>query len=170
MQSDLDKFRKDFLNARTYAQIKDGVPLDLLDKLSPEEVKIAEKELIESLSLRNTWPIIGLGHIKSETALPSLNHLLHKAQKGVKVAIAHSIYQISGEEVMVDIVIEEMVKLKNWYDIIDFLYMLPDFNHIKTDQLLKSFCNYKDYLVAYNATRALGLPTDDVVKRFRNKK
>ena len=70
MPSDkLEIFRKEFLNANSWAQRKDGVPLDLLDNLSIEELEIAEKDLIERLSLKDDWPINGLGHIKSQKAL-----------------------------------------------------------------------------------------------------
>ncbi len=53
------------MGANTWAQRKDGVPLDLLDKLSVDELKTAEVELTKSANLGDTWPILGLGHIKS---------------------------------------------------------------------------------------------------------
>lgn len=75
----IDRFRKDFLGANTWAQRKDGVPIDLLDKLTRDELKIAETELMQALSLRDHWPIIGLGHIQSKAALPKLYELLHNS-------------------------------------------------------------------------------------------
>ena len=50
MTDNLDIFRKEFLGANSWAQRKDGVPLDLLDNLSIEELKVAESELIRVLS------------------------------------------------------------------------------------------------------------------------
>jgi hypothetical protein len=65
MTDRLERFKKDFLMANSWPQRKDGVPLDLLDALSPEELKKAERMLIEALGHRDSWPIRGLGHIKS---------------------------------------------------------------------------------------------------------
>ena len=59
MTNNLDIFRKGFLEANSWAQRKDGVPLDLLDNLTDEELKIAEVELINVVSLKgqlaNCW-------------------------------------------------------------------------------------------------------------------
>ena len=40
MESNLDIFRKDYLNANTWAQRKDGVPLELLNNLERLEKKL----------------------------------------------------------------------------------------------------------------------------------
>ncbi len=170
MPSDkLEIFRKEFLNANSWAQRKDGVPLDLLDNLSSEELEIAEKDLIERLSLKDDWPINGLGHIKSQKALPKLYDLFKKSKREMKISIAHSIFQISGDKEMIDAVLTEMPKLKHWTSIIHMLYLLPIFKDEKIDEMLNSYREHKDYLVAYNATQAMGLPTKDVVGKFRNK-
>lgn len=58
MTNNLDIFRKEFLEANSWSQRKDGVPLDLLDNLTDEEQKTAEIELIKVVSLRDNWPII----------------------------------------------------------------------------------------------------------------
>lgn len=94
MTNKLDIFIKEFLKANTWAQRKNGFPLDLLDNLTDEELKTAEIELIKVVSLRDDWPIIGLGHIKSKNALPTLYELLDNSKGAIKVTIAHSIFQI----------------------------------------------------------------------------
>ncbi|MGE9311698.1 hypothetical protein ACLOAU_08630 [Niabella sp. CJ426] len=165
----IDLFRKDFLEANTWAQRKDGVPIDLLNNLTEEELKIAETELIHALSLRDDWPVIGLGHIQSKAALPKLYELLHNSNGPMKVTIAHSIFQICQDAQMIDIVLSTMPIITNPYELIDILYHLPDFNNKRITELHHNYCNHTDYLVAYNATQALGLPTDEVVERFRNK-
>ncbi len=71
---------------------------------------------------------------------------------------------------MVEIVLKETERLNNQYDIIDILYMLSDFKDSRVDKVLNDFRNHKEYLVAYNATRALGLSTDKVVDKFRSMK
>lgn len=169
MKNNLEIFRREFLNANTWAQRKDGIPLYLLDKLSNEERKVAESELIAALSTGDTWPIMGLGHIKSTAALPTLYSLLSKTFKQIKVTLAHAIFQICADPLMIDISLDEMAQLSQWHELIDLLYLLPDFRNKRTDQLLQDFRNHPEYLVAYNATRALGLPTGPVVQKFRRK-
>jgi hypothetical protein len=168
--NNLDIFRKEFLEANSWAQRKDGVPLDLLDNLTTEEVKIAEVELIKLASLKDNWPIVGLGHIKSKDALPKLYDLLDKSKGSMKVTIAHSIFQICQDTQMIEIVLETMPRISNQFELIDVLYYLPDFKDKKITELHNNYRNHNEYLVAYNATRYLGLPTDEVVEKFREKK
>lgn len=170
MKDNLNIFKNEFLKANSWAQRKDGVPLDLLDNLSEDELKIAEKELIEALGIRDDWPINGLGHIKSKKALPKLYDLLQISEKEIKVSIAHSIFQISHDKNMIAIVLTEMPKLKHWTEIIHMLYLLPTFKDGKIDKMLNDYREHKEYLVAYNANRVLGFSTDNVVEKFTNKK
>lgn len=170
MTSNLDIFKKEYLEANTWAQRKDGVPLHLLDNLSKEELKLAEVDLINAASLNDYWPIAGLGHIKSKDSLPTLFKLLEKSKGAMKVTIAHSIFQISREERMKDIVLETMPKITKEFELIEVLYYLPDFKDKRITDLHNTYRNHKDYLVAYNATRYLGLPTEEVVEKFRNKR
>ena len=157
------------MEANTWAQRKDGVPLDLLDNLSAEELIVAEAGLIKAASLNDSWPIIGLGHIKSKDSLPTLYKLLEKSERAMKVTIAHSIFQISKDEKMKNIVLDTMPEITNEFELIDILYYLPDFKDKRITDLHHTYRNHKDYLVAYNATRYLGLPVGEVVKRFQNK-
>ncbi len=170
MTDNLDIFRKEFLEAHTWAQRKDGVPLDLLDNLTSEEIKIAEIELIKVVSLKDNWPIVGLGYIKSNSALPTLYDLLDKSKGAMKVTIAHSIFKICEDTNMIEIVLETMPRITGEFELIDVLYYLPDFKDKRITELHHSYRNHKDYLVAYNATRYLGLSTDKVVEKFRGKK
>jgi hypothetical protein len=166
----IDIFRKEFLEANSWTQRKDGVPLDLLDNLTDEELKIAEVELIKVASLKDDWPIVGLGHIKSKNALPTLYDLLDKSKDAMKVTIAHSIFQICQDTKMIEIVLETMPRITNQYELINVLYYLPDFKDKRITEMHNNYRNHKEYLVAYNATRYLGLPTDEVVEKFREKK
>ena len=170
MANNLDIFRREFLGANTWAQRKDGVPLILLDNLSAEELKTAEAELIKSANAGDSWPILGLGHMKSKQALPKLYDLLVKSEKNIKVTIAYSIFQISQDTKMIDIVLDEVQKTTNQYELIDLLYLLPAFKDDRVNLLLNNFRDHKEYLIAYNATRALGFPTDTVVEKYRRKK
>lgn len=167
MAGNLEMFRNDFLGANTWAQVKDGAPLYLLDRLSADELVMAESELIKSLSKSDAWPILGLGHIRSKRALPALYNLLEKCSPGIKITIAHAIFQICQDKRMINIVLEEIKSLTDQYKLIDILYLLPGFGNESVNALLNEYCNHKEYLVAYNATRALGLPTENVVHKFR---
>jgi DNA-directed RNA polymerase subunit F len=169
MKNNLEIFRRDYLNANSWAQRKEGVPLELLNKLSTEELKVAEKELINVLSLKDSWPVIGLGYIKSKDSLSKLYDLLPIATSNMKVIIAHSVFQISGDKEMLNTVLTEMKNVTNQYEIIDLLYMLPDFNDQKINEMLHGFYEHNEYLVAYNAARILGLSIDGVVNKFRDK-
>ena len=168
--NNFDIFKKEFLEANTWAQRKDGVPLDLLDNLTNEELKTAEIELIKVASLRDSWPLVGLGHIKSKDALPTLYDLLDKSKGAMKVTIAHSIFQICQDTQMIEIVLETIPRITNEFELIDVLYYLPNFKDKRITELHHSYRSHKDYLVAYNATRYLSLPTDEVVEKFRDKK
>ena len=170
MTKELEAFYKDYLNANSWPQRKDGVPLDLLDNLNQADKIIAEKELIEHADLKDSWPIIGLGYLKSTLSLDKLYNLLDKGSKHIKITIAHSIFLINNDSRMIEIVLKETERLNNQYEIIDILYMLPDFKDSRVDKVLNDFRNHKEYLVAYNATRALGLSTDKVVEKFRSMK
>lgn len=162
-------FRDEFLNANTWSQRKEGVPLELLDNLSKDELKIAENELIDSLTLKDDWPIKGLGYIKSQDGLTKLYELLPLGEKGIKVAIAHSIFQICGDKEMIKITLTETPRITNQYELIDVLYLLKGFGDDKLKEMLNGFRDHNEYLVAYNATRALGLSTDEIVEKFKNK-
>ncbi len=170
MTKNLDIFRQHFLHASSWTERKDGAPLYLLDNLTRTELDIAEKEMIDHIGSGDPWPIEGLGYIKSTLALPTLYKLLDKNSKTAKLRIAHAIYRICGDTAMADLVLKEVPSIKGQSELIDVLYMLPEFRDERVNLLLQGYRDHKDYLVAYNATRALGLPTDEVVTRFRQSK
>jgi len=167
--NNLDIFRKEFLGANTLAQRKDGIPLDLLDNLSADELGVAEKELIKAACFLDDWSIVGLGHIKSKESLPTLIKLLVSSNGCLKVKIAFAIFQISQDDKMKDIVLDTMPKITDEFQLIDVLYYLPFFKDKRITDLLNHYRAHEKYLVAYNATRYLGLSTDEVVEKFRRK-
>jgi hypothetical protein len=170
MTNNLALFKKDFLDADSWEQRREGVPLDLLDNLTSDELKTAEIELINAAGLRDNWPIIGLGHIKSQLALPKLYDLLVQSEDSMRIFMAHSIFKICEDNKMIDIVLETLPKITNEYELIEVFYYLPNFKNDKITELHHSYRNHHIYLVAYNATQALGLPTKEVVEKFREKR
>ena len=172
LSKNLELFYSEFLNANTWAQRKDGIPLDLIDNLSVEELKIAEDELIRVVSTNDSWPIIGLGHIKSSASLPKLYNLLTDGKGDIRIILAHAIFSICRDEKMIEIAISEINTLakelpNTQYAMIDIIYLLSDFHDEKIRKILLDFCNSNCYLVAYNAARALGHSTENIVKKFR---
>ena len=95
------------------------------------------------------------------------DHFVRKSQKSFKVTTAYSIFQICNDQEMIDLVLKELPKITSQYELIDVVYMLPAFKNEKITALLNNYRNHKEYLVAYNATRALGLSTDEVVNKAR---
>lgn len=167
--SRLENFRNGFLNANSWEQRKDGPPLYLLDELTEDERKIAAKELCEAAGPGDSWPVAGLGHLRSQESLPKLYELLSRGGPGFKIAVAHSIFLISGDRSVIKLVLDEAAKIHHLSELIDTSYLLPDFRDEKVSDLLGRLRNHPEYLIAYNATRALGLPTDAVVQKFRSK-
>lgn len=166
----LDRFKRDFLQANTWPQRKDGVPLELLDRLSLEERQMAEDLLIEALIPNDSWPARGLGHIHSMKGLPALYALLEKSRQDVKVNVAYSIYQINQDKTMIEVILAEFPRITSEYTLTEVLHLLPLFRDPRVTELLHTYRRDKRYLVAYNAARALGESTDRVVAEFRHKK
>jgi len=176
MSKNLSIFRQEYLDANTWPQRKDGVPLELLDNLDPDELIVAEQELIAAAGLDDDWPIIGLGHIRSQKSLPMLYELLEKATGSYKVIIAHSIFQICSDTAMIGITLDELASARKWgrkrwseYELINILYLLPDFQSAEINKRLVHYMEGRYYLTAYNAARALGLPTEPIVEKFQKK-
>lgn len=169
MSSALENFRNGFFYANSWEARKDGPPLYLLDKLNPSELAVVEKELIENFSPGDTWLVSALGYIRSQNALPALYKILDQSGAYGKVITAHAIFNICQDQRMIDIVEKEMKNQWNSTQLIDIIYTLPDFANERTDKILHDLQEHEEYLVAYNATRALKLPTDEVVEKFRQK-
>src|SRR5215468_8228887 len=94
-------FDRWFLNANySWPERKDGAPIELLDKLDPEEKQRAEEALISRLSTGDSWPARGLGHLRSWNALRPLRKLLAKAKGSVRAAVALAIWQIDDDPQM----------------------------------------------------------------------
>jgi hypothetical protein len=171
LSKNLKLFYSEFLNANTWAQRKDGVPLELLDNLSVEELKIAESELINIVSINDSWPILGLGHIKSSASLPKLYELLANGSNHILIILAHAIFSICRDEKMIEIAIQETNQLvkklpKTEFELIDVIFWLPDFLDERIGRILSDLCDNSSYLIAYNAARALGRSTEDIVRKF----
>jgi HEAT repeat protein len=151
-------FQRDFLNANTWAQRKDGLPLDLLDALSDTEKLTAEEELLRRVENDDPWVIQGLAHLRSARALERFPPLL-KAKSGLmQVHIATAIYELSGDLSMEQIVADFTADEKNdWTVRIDAIYCLAKFRTESAQAVLHRLESDKEHLIAYNAKRAVGV-------------
>jgi hypothetical protein len=57
----------------------------------------------------------------------------------------------------------------DYFDLIFLLHLLPDFEDFGIMQLLDGLREDSCYLVAYNATEVLGLPTEPIAEKFSRK-
>ena len=158
------EFDRRFLNAYSWPERKDGVPLELLDKLDPEEKQSAEEALISRLSTGDSWPARGLGHLRSQNALGSLRRFLPKAKGSVRAAIALAIWQIDADPQMAD----ELVALSRndytddsssakTFTMIDIIYCLAYLSSETVTKRLEELTQSKNYLISFNARRAIKL-------------
>jgi hypothetical protein len=158
MSDNLDIFYSDFLNApETYEVRANGVPLEILDKLSPDEKIIAEEELIKKIR-SDSWAIAGLVKLKSNDALVSLYSLLAELPEeynGRKIKVAHAIYLICQDEKMVEVFLEEIPKQIYYVVLGDALRKCSVFNDNRIVQMLKKYSDHKDISVCLGAREAL---------------
>lgn len=161
------QFVTGYLEALTWAERKDGIPLELLNQLSDEERERAVDELIERLSIEDTWPIIGLGHLRSRKAVPKLRDLLAVSQGKIRAAIATAIWKIEKDEEMLAIVLQcsssslpASSSPYSQYSLIDIVYCLAEFPGDEAKRRLEELSSSEEYLVSCNAKRALRLRTD----------
>lgn len=163
LSNEYQQFVNGYLNANTWPERKDGPPFYLLDSLNREDRIKAEKELIERLNLGgDSWPIAGLGYLKSEKALNSLYDLLSNSEGIIRAEIATAIWNISGDEEMLKVVIQcsmfERLKQSSPYRqylMIDVIYCLSQFGHPDAIDRLTQLSSDPEYLISYNAKRAL---------------
>ena len=157
-------FEWDFLNANSWEQRKDGVPLNLLDALDASDKKLAEDALIEKLSLRDDWPARGLGHIRSQKSLPKLRELFPHANGTMRAAIALAIWQIARDKNMRDELINLSIseytdddKSSKTFTMIDVIHCLAHLPYPEVVERLEKLKTSANSFIAYNANYALGL-------------
>jgi hypothetical protein len=155
-------FVTNFLEAKTWATRKDGVPLSLLDALSDTDKAKAERALLQRLSLGDDWPTIGLGHLKSTAAGPRLRQMLAKAEGSMKATIATALWKIDRDDSMADIVIKASVDCYTdeddkalTYQMIDIILCLCELPQERVRARLEALTKSGNYLVASNARRIL---------------
>jgi hypothetical protein len=158
------RFVVEFLEANSWAQRKEGVPLELLDALDEDELAMAEEALIQRLSTGDDWPARGLGYLRSQNALTALRALLPRATGTVRAATGLAIWQISRDATMCG----ELIRLsheeytdddKSWktFTMIDVIHCLAHLPYPAAVARLEELKTSGNSLIAYNANYALGL-------------
>ena len=162
MSSAYQNFLKHYLHPDQNDR-RDGTPLDLLDKLSPEEKLNAEKELLKRLDGRDSWIIRGLGHFKSKAALPKLYELLQrKLGRAYRAIIATAIWNICNDEEMLKVVLkssyyssfDEISPYFEFY-MIDVVLCLAQFPQKEARLRLEEIALNEPYLISSNAKDAI---------------
>ncbi|HZL11133.1 MAG TPA: HEAT repeat domain-containing protein [Prolixibacteraceae bacterium] len=141
----------------------------IIDRLTDNEKKQVENVLIDRLLHKtveevDTLIVETLAYLKSEKALPVLKNLLeHCSSEVVKLRIATSIFEINQDNDMVKIAITSFKKLDNNKDsyyvhkLTSAFFYLIKFNKPEVNGLIKEYITHKEYLLSYNAKRALGM-------------
>lgn len=142
--------------------------IPLINKLTNEQKKKLENALIQKLNNESerevdTLVVDTLAYLKSHQALPVLRQLLEKRYNDMtSLIIAAAIFEISGDDSMIESVIDTTNSIDNKKDAYysykqtSAFYYLAKFKNDKIDRLLEEYAQEKDYLVSYNAKRALG--------------
>ena len=137
----------------------------IIDNLSADEKIEVENALINKLSEHPEDLLIveTLAYLKSTKSIPALRKLLENSSYDMeKLIIASSMFEINQDNDMVDIAIGAFRQLDNKkdayyvYKLTSAFYHLAKFNNPAIVEIIKEYVDHKEYLVSYNAKRALG--------------
>ena len=139
----------------------------LIDVLSDKEKEQLEDALINKLIVESdrhidTLIVDTLVYLKSQKSLPVFRELLNKETYPLsKLIIATSIFELSGDESTIEIAVDLFRKMEDKkdsyykYKLTQAFYYLAKLNNATVDSLVANYIKHEDYLVAYNAKRAM---------------
>ena len=130
----------------------------IIDKLSESEKLQVEIGLLEELKYSPNDMLIveTLAYLKSTKSIDFLYKLLSETTDNYEiVTISSSIYRINKDKKLISIALNAVMKIPNERNLIWSFNELAKFNHRKTNKFIKSFFNHKDFIISYNAKRAL---------------
>ena len=130
---------------------------ELINRLTKHEKELVENELIKMLLDKTDLMIVEtLAYMKSEKSLFILNNLLEQCSDDmIKIIISSSIFEINKDENMICISINAFKGLDDMYQKISAFYYLRKFDNTNTDNLIEEYTNHSEYLLSYNAKKAL---------------
>ena len=136
---------------------------NIIDKLSDEDKNNVEIELINLLSNYNGDVLIveTLAYMNSHKSLDCLYKILNSVNTASdKIIIASSIYKISQDKAMVEIALNAIKTITDKYSLISLFYYLTNMQSNVLNEYIAQFKSDSDYLLSYNAKRALGQLTE----------
>ncbi len=139
----------------------------IIDDLDIVERIYLEDELINMLldGVDDQLIIETLGYMKSKKSIPVLIDILERKPNSriAPIVIASAIYNINHDERMIDIAIEDFRKHQRKFDLIWGFCYLKKFKNEKANNVIREYVEHPEFLVSYNAKRALGLIKDQTI-------
>jgi len=130
--------------------------IDELDKLQRVELEDRLLDIIKNEPESDMLVVETLSYLKSEKSVPFLTSALENANNYAKeIIIATSIFEINGDPGMVKIVLSSFENLQGSHAIIQLVYFLKKINSKEANDLIKKYTLDADFLISYNAKRAL---------------
>ena len=133
---------------------------NLIDDLNPADKILIEVALIDKLAEHPEDLLIveTLAYMKSNKSLYVLHNLLKNITRPQdKIIIASSIFAISQDSNMCDIVFEASKKITDKYSLISMFYYMAKMRDKRINDYIRQYYNSEDYLLSYNAKRSVGL-------------
>jgi hypothetical protein len=143
----------------------------ILKGLSEDEKYLLEEELIKKLESQvedkssiDALIVETLSRVGSSKSMDILFKVLHSGVNNFdKIITAQTIYQLSGDEEMINVAINAFLKIDNKevdphyiYTLISAFYRMAKFDTERTTAVVEKYMDHNEYLVSYNAKRALG--------------
>ena len=178
------EFESAFFDPDIGVALQDGIPLHVLEQLSPPDrarAALALQARLEQLDRPgrrplDDWAIGGLGQLAAlgtpipDATVPLLRTLLPRKRGALKAEIALAIWQIAKDETMLDVLLElsrtsalgarlhSMIdRYATDYDLVQVMYALARFPQSAARRRLEELTRDPRYLVRANAGTALDL-------------
>ena len=131
--------------------------LHIIDKLNQQERDLVEDALIKKVISNSDMLIVEtLGYMKPYKSLPVLIELLKQTSDPIsKIIISTAIFEINHDDAMIKTGADAFRKLNSIYQKIEGFYYLKKFQNTTTDEMIREYISSTDYLLSYNAKRAL---------------
>ena len=166
--TDFEELYKKIIPVSNYQHRNGFSNKHLIDNLSEIEFFKIEAELIKNLETSDDT-LIGetLAYMKSNKALPFLRNKLINVDKPIyKIFWANYIYKINNtENDIIDISFQEFLKIKDKYELGGAFYLLTEFHDKAINDIIATYINDKEYLVAYHARQSLGIDLSELIQR-----
>ena len=161
----VDKLLADIIPPNTFQHRNEFSNTQIIDALNPEEKGLLEGALIDRLSKEPDLLIVEtLAYLKSQKSLPVLYSLLDNISgESARIIASVSIHEINKDLRMLDVAISafrELEKIKDTnftYRLLPVFYYLRKFKNQITDEIIREYTSHPDYLLSYNAKRALSM-------------